>query len=117
MIDVQSIGRSTCDEVLEYYVSQVAVASPRFDHEDLVSSVRVHIAIQDILNRGASAHRAYRAASGLVAPDLLDKDVRSRRLNSYTFVTVGDFDVVNPVIYTFDEVDEMRLCDRGKSIT
>ena len=69
LVDVEPVRGAARDEVVEDYVANVARAKVTLDHERLVASVGVHIAIEDILNGGAVRQAANRATARLVAPN------------------------------------------------
>ena len=67
-------------------------------HHHLAPSDCVDVPVEDILDGCAGAQTAYSGASALVTPNTLDLVVRRRVLDSDAFISVGDFDVVNPVV-------------------
>lgn len=98
LINVETISRAPRNEVLEEDVLDVSRAAIGLDHIDLVTTIGIDVAVKDVLDRCIGSQGTHRTTSGLVAPDLLDKDVVCRRLDGDTFIAVGDFDVVNPNI-------------------
>ncbi len=110
LINIQPIRRIPRNEVLQVHVLHRSTSTIRLDHEDLVTPVRVHIAVEHVLDGSVGAKRADGRASGLVAPDLLDLDVVRGRLDGDAFVAVGDFDVVDPVVRAPD-VDTVRTAE------
>ena len=69
LVDIEPVRGAARDEVVENYVANVARAKVALDHEHLVASVGVHIAIEDILNGSAVRQAANRATARLVAPN------------------------------------------------
>ena len=55
-----------------------------------------HALIDDIRNITVDRQAAKSGSSRLVAPDLFDEKVASGRLDGYTFVSVGNLDVMDP---------------------
>ena len=64
----------------------------------MVTAVRVDVTVEYVFNGGSRAKRANGGSAGLVAPDALDLDVVSGRLDGHAFVPVGDLDIVDPMV-------------------
>ena len=69
LVDIEPVRGAARDEVVEYYIANVAGAKVALDHERLIASVGVYVAVEDILDCGAVRQTADCATAGLVAPN------------------------------------------------
>lgn len=100
LVDIETVGGITSQEVLEKNVLDVSTAVVALEHVNLVTTVGVDVAVVDILDGRSVGEGAHGAAAGLVAPDALNEEVGGGRLDGHAFVAVGHFDVVDPVVVT-----------------
>ena len=50
LVDVKAIGSIVRKEAVEEDIFNVAISAPRLDHKDLITAIRVDIAIDNVLD-------------------------------------------------------------------
>lgn len=98
LIDVKAVRRSRGLKILEQHICDIPIAAVALYHEYLVPAVSVYIFVHDVLDGGTGAEGTDSGPAGLVAPNVLDQEVGGGGLDGDTFVTVGNFYVVDPVV-------------------